>query len=469
MRGALRPPSAATVVGAAAALWGLGIGLRPLGDNSALTHLATGRLILDHGVPRSDPFSFTAHGAAWTVSSWLASVVMALAEKADAGHGVLLLHATLTTAVAVLAWRLTRPAGTLAGRILAVALVLVVGSATWPERPLLFGVLFLAVLVTAAESRAATGRPALVGVAAVMWVWVNVHGSFPVGLAYLGVRLAGRRLDGAPLGRLPAVAGAALAGTVAGAVNPLGPRLLVFPLHLLSRHDLLARVAEWRSPDFSRPENLLFALGLLLAAVLAGRRRSWEDGLVAVLFGAAACLAQRNIALAAVALAPVLARGLAELGAIRGAGRSPATAMAGVAVAGVAGVVLLAALQEPAYDLGRFPVRQLDWMGRRGLLDGRVATQDFVGNLVALREGPGRHVFFDDRYELYPRRVIVDAIALLDGEEGWQRRLDRYRVDTVLWQRSKPLAGLLALDPGWRVVRRDRGWVVAVRRAAASP
>lgn len=62
------------MVGGAAALWGLAIGLRPLSDNSALTHLATGRLIIEGwSIPRRDPFSFTASEHPWTVSSWLAS------------------------------------------------------------------------------------------------------------------------------------------------------------------------------------------------------------------------------------------------------------------------------------------------------------------------------------------------------------------------------------------------------------
>lgn len=459
MRPAWRPPSAAAVVGGAAALWGLAIGLRPLADNSALTHLATGRVILDSGIPRHDPFSFTAAGLPWTVSSWLASVGMALAERVSEDHGLLLARALVTTTLAAVAWRLTRPAGTLAGRILTVGVVLTLGSGGWPERPLLLGLLFLALLALVVERD--RGSPWVV--APLLWVWVNVHGSFPLGLVYLGARLVGRRLDRAPMGRLGAVGVAAVVGTLAGGVNPVGPRLLVFPFHLLGRHDVLARVVEWRSPDFSRPANLVFLVALLVALVLAGRRRSWEDGLTAVVFGAAACLGQRNITLATVALAPVLARGLAGLGTVDGRERNRGTAVAGAAVVALAGVFVTAALQRGAYDLDRYPVRQLEWMGSQRLFEGRVATQDFVGNLVLLREGPVRRVFFDDRYDLYPRPVIRDVLVLIDGGEGWQQRLDDHRIDTVLWQRSKPLANLLALDPGWRIARQDDRWVVAVR------
>ena len=434
-----------------------------MGDNSALTHLATGRLIVeDWAIPRHDVFSFTARGEPWTVYSWLASTGMGLLDKAWGANGIQLARAALTCALAVVAWRLTRPAGTLAGRVLAVAMVLAVGTSAWTERPLLVALLLLGLLVLITEREGGPVWP----VVPIMWVWVNVHGSFPFGLVYLGARLVGRRIDGTPTGRLPKLAGLALAGTLAGGINPLGPKLLVFPLELLSRHDLLERIVEWRSPNFSRPPNLALLAGLLLALLLCSRRRSFEDGLPAMVFGAAAAIAVRNSPLAVIVLVPVLARGLRGLGTITGDRRSPATAVAGVALAGLGATLVATALQEPAYDLGKYPVAQVDWMEERGLLERRVAVEDFVGNYLTARRGRDAEVFFDDRFDMYPRGVVADSIALLDGKEGWQRRLDAHDVDVVLWQRSRPLAGLVALDPAWRVVRKDGQWVVAVRAAA---
>ena len=385
---------------------------------------------------------------------------MALAEKALGGNGVQLARAALTCALAALAWRLTRPAVTLAGRIVGVAVVLVIGNSAWTERPLLPALVFMALVVLMAERD--RGSPWLV--APVMWLWVNVHGSFPLALVYLGARLAGRRLDGAPLGRLPALAGAAVVGTLAGGINPLGPRLLVFPLELLSRHDLLERVVEWRSPNFSRTPNLLLLGALLVSLLLCSRRRSFEDGVVAVVFGAAACIAVRNLPVASIVLTPVLARGLAGIGTVRGDARSGVNAVAAAALAALGVVLVATSLQDPAYDLRRYPVRQVAWMESQGLFDGRVATADWVGNYLIARRGTEANVFFDDRFDMYPASVIRDSFTLLDGREDWEARLDAHRVDTVLWHRTRPLASLVAVDPDWRVVRRDGEWIVAVRR-----
>src|ERR1700704_3874226 len=117
-------PSLLGVVGAAVVLWGLATGLRPLFDNSFLTHLATGRLILDHGIPRADPYSFTAPGHPWVVQSWLPSVVYAGLERHVGEGSLVVLHGAQTALLALLAWRLTRPAGSLIARIVAVSPVL---------------------------------------------------------------------------------------------------------------------------------------------------------------------------------------------------------------------------------------------------------------------------------------------------------------------------------------------------------
>src|SRR5690606_40871579 len=101
------PPSLAGVLGLAVAVWGLLIGIAPLVDNSFLTHLATGRLILDQGIPTSDPYSFTAQGHPWVVQSWLASLLYGLAAELWGGTARRLLLGPPTTAIGARVWRPT--------------------------------------------------------------------------------------------------------------------------------------------------------------------------------------------------------------------------------------------------------------------------------------------------------------------------------------------------------------------------
>jgi hypothetical protein len=297
---------------------------------------------------------------------------------------------------------------------------------------------------------------------------VNTHGSFPFGPAYLAIRLAGRAIDRRPTGRLRTLVAASAAGTLLGSVNPLGGRLLTFPLHVLGlQHSVLSHVVEWKSPDFSQPINLVFLLQAVAALALIGRQRRWEDTLVTAVFAVAGVMALRNTVLSSLAITPALATGLAGVGNIRGSHRMRSGPIAVVALVAAASLMVAGALSRPAVNLRGYPVAELSWMRSQGLLDGRVATQDYVGNLRTLLDGPHAEVFMDDRYDMYPKAFSEDTLALSDGLPRSLAILDRYDIDAVLWNRSRPLAGLLAASPQWRIVHRTAHWVVAVRAPAA--
>ncbi|MGD0381425.1 MAG: hypothetical protein ABSC30_15735 [Acidimicrobiales bacterium] len=461
----MRTPRVSTVVGGAFAIWATVVGLERLHDNSFLTHVATGRYILAHGVPTRDPYTFTALGRPWVVESWLAEVLYRGLENLAGGHGLQVMHAVLCATLAGLGWVLTRPARQLGGRILAAGALLAVGTGYWSPRPLLIALVLFAVVAVMVE----TDRGPSWAVVPVMWVWLNVHGSWPLGLAYLVLRMVGRRIDHHPLGRLPRLTGFAVAGAALGAVNPIGLRLVAYPLTVITHHQAFAHIVEWQTPSFSDPVNVAFLVEVLLAVILlVARRGTVEDVLVTTAFSAAALLASRNVPVAALLVIPVLARGLAGLGTIAGAKRGIVPAI-GLGVLVALGVGLTAgAVQRPAYDLSLYPVSEVSWLQSRHLVPGRVATTDYVGNYLEFRYGTRAEAFIDDRADVFPAAVEKDYGTLLSGGPGWQAVLDRYRFDVVLWPRAEALASLVSEDPGWTVRIRDRRWVVAVRNGHAS-
>jgi hypothetical protein len=454
----------ATVVGGAFALWGTVVGLQRLHDNSFLTHVATGRYILAHGVPTRDIYTFTALGRPWVVESWLAEVLYRGLENLAGGHALQVMHAVLCALLAVLGWVLTRPARQLMGRIIAATALLAVGTGYWSPRPLLLALALFAVLVVMVETE--RGPPWML--VPLMWVWLNVHGSWPFGLAYLLVRMVGRRLDGTEQGRLPRLLGFAALGSVLGVANPIGWRLVAYPLSVITHHQAFAHIVEWQSPSFSDPVNAAFLAEALLAVVLlVARRGSIEDVLVVVLFTAAALSASRNVPVAALLVTPVLARGLVGIGTIDGARRGLVPA-AGVGVFVALGLALTAAAMEhPAYNLSLYPVSEVSWLQSQHLVPGRVATTDYVGNYLEFRYGTRANAFIDDRADVFPPAVETDYGTLLSGSAGWQAVLARYHFGAVLWPRNEALASLVSEDPAWTVRIRTRHWIVAVPTARA--
>jgi hypothetical protein len=458
------PPTLAFVLGVAFALWGLSIGLGQISDNSFFTHLATGRLIVGGaGIPTHDPYSFTARGAPWVVQSWLASVLYGWIDSWFGGQGLRVLMGLTTAALAALVWRLSRPAKGLIGRVVTCGFVVGVGSAVWSPRPLLIGLLMLAVTLLAAED----GLPAWVLLPA-FWIWVNTHGSFPLGLVALAALWAGRRADGDDGATELRCLLWAIGGTVAGAISPLGPVLLLFPIHLLGKASVLQNIVEWQSPSFALGWSRLFLLQVVVAIVLLVRRPSYRVAIPLVVFVAAALIGERNVAVAGIVMVPGMARGFEGIGTLRGDRRTPVAGALLVVLVLLAVVVTRTSLAQPAFDLKAFPVAPVAWLQQNGLhrSDVHMATSDTTGNYLELVYGRGANAFIDDRVDMYPAKVVDDYVALLHGQSNWEQVLDQDKIDLVLTGRDGPLNSLLTDSGKWRVLYQDHDWSVTCRRGA---
>ncbi len=440
------------------------MGLSPLSDNSFLTHLATGRLIVDDWhIPRSDPYTFTAGGEPWVVQSWLASTVYGVAEELGGLDAVRVVMGALTVAIFAVVWRLTRPVESLLPRVAIVALVLGVGAGEWSERPLLIGLVALGLTVLAAEGGIDPRWLLPVG-----WVWVNSHGSFPLGLGFLVVAAVGRRLDGGgwePEGRALRWLGG---GILLGAVNPLGPRLLLFPLELLRRQDVLREVIEWQAPGFQEAGQHVFLLQVALAVLALVRRPSLRSGLLLAVFLVAALVGARNVSVASIVLVPILVAGAPTLGTLRSAGRDGAARVLGVVGVAALAVAVLGSLRQPALDLDAYPVALLDRIEQRviDLDEVRLVTPDRVGNLLTLREGPGGAVFLDDRFDMFPEAFLREAVALAQGHPGSLDVLDRWEADLVLVSEGSSTRALVDQADDWRRFDDEEGWILYCRRGA---
>ena len=100
---------------------------------------------------------------------------------------------------------------------------------------------------------------------------------------------------------------------------------------------------------------------------------------------------------------------------------------------------------------------------RHDLLGRRLLTTDAAAGYVILEHWPEQRVFMDDRYDMFPSSVIYDYFDLTGGKPGWDRVLDRYDVEVIVWGKDTALAELLDQSAGWERVHRDATDVVWVR------
>lgn len=440
------------LVGGAAAL----VAARPLADNSFLTHLATGRLILDRGVPTENPFLFT--GTSFPVPSWWWSILLGLADDLGGAATIRLLTALVAGLVGASLVRLTRPgvdelerrpdvSTSLLSAVVPAVLALVCVMLFLSGRPHVAGYLLLALaLVVWNEHRSPWW------LVAIFACWVNVHGSWLFGIAVLVLLGVARAIDDRRVRArdgwnvLAAVGGAVLGG----ALYPTAFEIVLLPTRQFGdpvEREALESYQEWSRVPFDQP--ILYALLALGGVALFGavKARRWATAGAVVALVLMGWSGSRLVPIAAVSLVPFAAIAMRDVGTLGlPSGRAARAALATGMVLCVA-TVLFSFSSEP-YDLDKYPVAAVDWLEQRDLVadDARVVSHDYVGNYLEWRFGDRANAYVDDRPDA---ETLLQYQQLLLAEDGWRDELDEIDAPVVLWSADGELADELAEDPDW--------------------
>jgi hypothetical protein len=177
------------------------------------------------------------------------------------------------------------------------------------------------------------------------------------------------------------------------------------------------------------------------AAVARGRHRvSRRDLIVTVPMLLLALWALRNIAVAPLIGLPVVARAFAvdHDAPERFSKTFLAAATAAIVLVGV--LVGVSAAGESNFAVESYPVQSMRYVAHHDLLGSRIFTDDADAGFVILAYSPEQRVFLDDRYDMYPTKLINDYFTVSAGLPGWSRALDRYDTDVVVWARHTALS-----------------------------
>ena len=273
-------------------------------------HLCYGRLIMSQGLPSSDPFSAeTALPAADFVNvPWLAQIAGFLTWKWLGYEGLVLGHATLAAlSSGLLMWAIRLRGVELRFAILGTVLSYMVAlPQVGTIRPQLFGTVAFP-LVLAATSLVPQRRHPCLWLPLLFVVWANLHGSFALGLAALGICALGDSWDAwREKGWAAALADTrtrhrwllAVACGVAACVNPLGPFLL-WKVACFGFSPALENITEWQPLVIKSLGGALFFLSVLLTAWIlrrSQRRLNTYEVLLLFVFALLALLSMRMLA-----------------------------------------------------------------------------------------------------------------------------------------------------------------------------
>jgi hypothetical protein len=307
------------------------LALEKISESDTFWHLKTGEWIISHGaVPRADPFSATVNGKPWLDWEWLFQVGIYVLyswggfNALVVGKAIVVFLTGLVVFLRVSAQRggsVARGAGNDGGAR---------GGARAARGP----TGCRDAVVCGADDEPAGVRAAGQTAYALLWlpvlelVWVNVHGSFLLGIGLmamyglvLGIEFALRK-EWRCLGL---IVGALALSCAACLVNPFGIRLVQHAIEQTRSSSPSGTIGEWqptRELLLTEPNWALQVFWWLfwlnpavLVAVLAIKRRAfpWAHALVVAAMSVLALHANRFTALYAVVTAPILAHGLAVL------------------------------------------------------------------------------------------------------------------------------------------------------------
>jgi hypothetical protein len=462
--------AAVTIAAAALAFAVTAFAPQVLNDGDTYLHIAAGRrMIADHAILFTDPFSYTAAGMPWDAHEWLAEILMAASFAAGGWNGLLILFGLAAAATAgALSWSVGRHLAPVAQ---AVATVLAMACMTWSllARPHLLAMPLLAIWVAGlVDARSRNAAPTL-WLLPLMALWVNLHGSFLLGLGLAGALALEALLEDtadrrrAILGWGPFVLGA-------GTVSLLNPHLLtgvLFPLSLMGTPNL-AHVGEWQAMDLSHFQPAIAALAVLIyLGFTRGARLSPLRTMLVLGLAYTAIQHQRHQIVAAIAIPMLVAEPFgAALGTVRAgfSGHWSRAAIASMALALGTLTIARAAIPPTRGDAANAPREALRSVPATVRATPVLNDYSFGGYLIFAGVRP----FIDSRVELYGDAALRRYAEL----SGANRKvlgevLRRYGIRWSILNPASPMVGALDATPGWHRVYSGRFAVVHIRDSAA--
>ena len=434
-------------------------------------HLRTGDLIRDEGLPGTDPFSWTAGGETWQPNAWLGDVIWSVLRSAFGSTAISFLGGLAVVGVALLLYRRCRRIGSGPwAAITASAIAVVLMSPFIAPRPLLIGFVLFPIAIEAAKRFRDGSAWALAGVAVLLALWSNLHGSFVTGVGVVGLIAVGWAIDDREWRR---PLGLAATAVVAGLLNPF---TISAYLHTLDVRDESVNIDEWQPLSLSDARGVFLVGFMLITALLlwrasksrqddhgaaAGTRR-WETVLPVLVLAIGTLAVIRTGAFFLIIAAPLVAKGLSGIKAVglrKWAGPRVGPLTVGLLLA----AIILAAQQLPVLDEAGKPGTRFS----SEITDAIPATCTILneydlGGFIIDQRWPEVLVSQDGRNDLYGAAEVERQEAILSSTDV--AALDADGVSCVLADKDRPLASALAASGGWETIAESTELILLVKR-----
>jgi hypothetical protein len=470
--------------------------LQPSVDTDSWWHLRSGAWILENGeILKTDPFSLTRQGQSWEYPGWIAQIILYLIFRQFSFAGLNIFTAVMVFIAFVFVW------ATLEGRGLLKAFVILLAAATsglyWSARPQIITFALTGITIYLLESAKRGEIKRLWMMPIIMTFWVNIHGGFAIGFLLIALYFISAVIEillekfrtSSPLSQIwqsqkQFLSTLILIGIVCvltSMINPLGPKILLYPFKTISIGTLQEYISEWQPPNFHSTQVQPFILLLFLtffALSLSNRKRETSDFLIVGLFGYLSLIAVRNVSLFALAAAPVLSRNLdSSLQPIIerfGSRRELPERLANSLNLLLAILISFAAFLQIILQLPdevniertreQIPLDAFEYL-RENKPSGPLFNSYNWGGYVLWDLHPSYLSFVDGRTDLFQDEILDEYIRAWIAEPGWEEILEKWEIRLVLLETSSPLSKAL-ISSDWEVAFEDEQAIIMMRDIA---
>lgn len=434
-------------------------------------HLKVGEYISDNRtIPTADFYSFSNSGHHWIAHEWGSELLYYTAYHFWQFRGLFAVNILFLTAAYYMFGRLIYAR---AGRDLSVTTAVLVvctvfSSLFWVFRPHLLAYLFFLVYLLVLEMYQ-RGKNLLWVLPPVMIVWVNMHGSFIMGIVLICTyifsglfRFSFGRLHAErwAKGQLKTLGVILLVVILAVAVNPNTFSMYYYPFFTLNSEAIVDNITEWSSPDFHHPVFKAFLAYLMLVygfMMVSKKPVSLKDMVLLGGFTYLAMFGARNIALFMFITGPMLAEHAAGfLSPDRPQKQLPAVnwlALAAVVAYGVYAFPPQMTVEEKV-NKENFPVEAVQYMSENNLTGSLFNEYAWGGYLIWTRY-PDNRVFIDGRADIYEDRVLPEYMRIVELKPDAYELLLKYDPQYILLSRKAPVNHLLKAKGDWKTIYED--------------
>ncbi|HEX4286538.1 MAG TPA: hypothetical protein VHZ28_15700, partial [Terracidiphilus sp.] len=417
---------------------------------------------------QTDPYAFTAVGQRWIDWEWLSEIPYWFSYQGFGLRGIYLITwLSLAANIVFVYWRGYRLSRSADAALWAAAIAFVLMTVNSGPRMIQFAYLAMSAELAILEAADRGNRRLLWLLPPLFCLWINLHGTWLIGLGLLGLYIVCRwfplhvgvfEQDGLGRAERNQLVAVFCASAAAALLNPYGWHLMGQPFDMMLNQKVsVANITEWQPLSFSSTEGH-GALVAIVAMIVANcvRGRTWKVHELAMIFFAwyMAIDHHRFTYLAAVVTTPMLARDLARSFTSNEKNADTIPWMNGLMAAGALGVMLYmfpsqAALQKMVNMM--FPVKTIASIDPSW----RTFDTDYIGGMMALESKPS---FIDTRYDSFEHLgVMQEAQSIVQGYQALEL-FDKYHVDHALVKDSQPIAYLLEHTPGWIQTQHEKAW-----------